>query len=89
VIGHVAGDVNAGLVDAVSRGDLAEAVTLYRRTLPAVRGIMTRTQGAIMAKAALQLTGVLASRATRLPLVEATDEQVTLLRVDLAEAGLL
>jgi 4-hydroxy-tetrahydrodipicolinate synthase len=48
---------------------------------------MTRTQGAIMAKAALELLGVIPSRATRLPLVDATDEQMQLLRADLAEAG--
>jgi 4-hydroxy-tetrahydrodipicolinate synthase len=50
---------------------------------------MTRTQGAIMAKAALQLTGVLAHRTVRLPLVEATDEQVGVLRADLEQADLL
>jgi 4-hydroxy-tetrahydrodipicolinate synthase len=50
---------------------------------------MTRTQGAIMAKAASQLAGVLSSRAMRSPLVEATDAQVAELRADLMEAGLL
>jgi 4-hydroxy-tetrahydrodipicolinate synthase len=42
-----------------------------------------------MAKAALQLQGVLASRAVRLPLVPATDDELDLLRHDLAEAALL
>jgi 4-hydroxy-tetrahydrodipicolinate synthase len=42
-----------------------------------------------MSKAGLQLQGVLASRAVRLPLVAATDAQVEVLRDDLAEAGLL
>ena len=38
---------------------------------------MTPTsQGAIMSKAALQLLGVLDNRSARLPLVDATDEQV-------------
>jgi 4-hydroxy-tetrahydrodipicolinate synthase len=89
VVGHVTGELWAGLVTAVGAGDLDEARALYRQALPAVRGIMTRTQGAIMAKAALQLTGLLPSRVVRLPLVEATEEQVALLRVDLAEAGVL
>lgn len=89
VVGHVAGDEYRAMVQAVLTGDLAAAQRIYRATLPAVRGIMTRTQGAIMAKAALQLQGVLASRAVRLPLVEATDEQVALLRADLAEAALI
>ena len=50
---------------------------------------MTRTQGAIMAKAALQLTGVLQSRAMRSPLPAATDAEVAQLRDDLVAADLL
>jgi 4-hydroxy-tetrahydrodipicolinate synthase len=50
---------------------------------------MTRTQGAIMAKAALQLTGVLKSRAMRSPLPAATDAEVAQLRDDLVAADLL
>jgi 4-hydroxy-tetrahydrodipicolinate synthase len=49
---------------------------------------MTRTQGPIMSKAALQLQGVIATRTLRPPLVEATEEQLELLRADLTEAGL-
>jgi len=89
VIGHLTGRQNATLVEAVLEGDLATAQRIHRELLPAVRGIMTRTQGAIMAKAALQLLGILDNRAVRLPLVEATDEQVALLRSDLAETALL
>jgi 4-hydroxy-tetrahydrodipicolinate synthase len=50
---------------------------------------MTRTQGAIMAKAALQLQGVLVERTMRLPLVAATEDEVAGLRTDLEEADLL
>ncbi len=50
---------------------------------------MTRTQGAIMVKAALQMTGVLRHRTMRLPLVEATDEEIALLRADLVASDLL
>ena len=89
VVGHVAGRQYATMVEAVLEGDLATAQRVHRELLPAVRGIMNRTQGAIMAKAALQLQGVLTSRAVRLPLVEATPEEVALLRADLAEAALL
>ena len=89
VVAHVAAARYAAMVQAVSAGDLAEAIRLHRQLLPAVRAIMTRTQGAIMAKAAAQLAGVLDSRAMRLPLVEATEEQVAELRADLAAAGLL
>ncbi len=89
VVGHVAGRQYATMVEAVLESDLATAQRMHREVLPAVRGIMTRTQGAIMAKAALQLLGVLDNRVVRLPLVPATDEQVALLRSDLADAALL
>ncbi len=89
VVGHVAGRQYATMVEAVLEGDLATAQRVHRQVLPAVRGIMTRTQGAIMAKAALQLQGVLTSRAVRLPLVQATPDEVALLRADLTDAVLL
>lgn len=88
VVGHVTGERHAAMIRAVDAGDLAAALGIYRSLLPAIRGIMTRTQGAIMAKAALQLLGVLSTRTTRSPLVDATDEQVRLLRADLDEAGI-
>jgi 4-hydroxy-tetrahydrodipicolinate synthase len=89
VVAHVAAARYAAMMDAVSAGDLPEAIRLHRQLLPAVRAIMTRTQGAIMAKAAAQLAGALNSRAVRSPLVEATEEQVVELRADLVAAGLL
>jgi len=89
VVGHVAGQQHASLVEAVEVGDLEKARSVSRRLLPAVRGIMTRGQGAVMAKAALALTGRLEGRAVRLPLLAATDAQVDVLRADLADAGLL
>lgn len=89
VVGHVAGSQYRAMVEAVLEGDLTTAQRVYREVLPAVRGIMNRTQGAIMAKAALQLQGVLASRAVRLPLVEATSDQVDLLKADLSDCALL
>src|SRR5437763_11696980 len=89
VVGHVCADRYAAMVRAVDAGDLATAREINTAVLPAVRGIMTRTQGAIMAKAALELTGVLPRPTTRPPLCDATAEQLELLRADLAEAGLL
>lgn len=88
VVAHVAAARYAEMVRALDSGDPARALRLHRQTIPAVRGVMTRTQGAIMAKAALRLGGVIGSNAVRLPLVPATDEQIALLRDDLAEAGL-
>ncbi len=89
VVGHVAGSRYADLVAAVDAGDLETARALDRSILPALAAIMTRTQGAIMAKAALQLQGRLPSRAVRSPLVPATGEQVEELRRDLQAADLL
>ena len=77
------------MVRAVDDGDLGTAVRIHRELLPAVRGIMTLTQGAIMVKAALKLQGVLPSSTVRLPLVEATSEQVAALRRDLELSALL
>jgi 4-hydroxy-tetrahydrodipicolinate synthase len=89
VVGHVAGAAWARMIVAVDAGDLATARGVHEQLIPAVRGIMTRTQGAIMSKAALELQGVLAQRTMRLPLVEASEQEVALLRTDLEQAGLL
>jgi 4-hydroxy-tetrahydrodipicolinate synthase len=88
VVAHVCAEQYAAMVRAVDAGDLAEARRINASVIPAIEGIMTRTQGAIMAKAALQLLGVLEHRTTRPPLADATDEQVSQLRQDLAAAGL-
>jgi 4-hydroxy-tetrahydrodipicolinate synthase len=89
VVGHVAPRQCADMVEAVGKSDLATARELYERLLPVVRGVMTRTQGVLMAKAGLQLQGVLAGRTVRAPLPEATDDEVALLGADLRAAGLL
>ncbi|WP_166351591.1 4-hydroxy-tetrahydrodipicolinate synthase [Phytoactinopolyspora limicola] len=89
VVAHVAAREYAQMTRAVDSGDLVRALRLHRQLIPAVRAIMTRTQGAIMAKAAAQALGIIPSRQTRSPLPPATDEQVAQLRADLAEAGLL
>jgi 4-hydroxy-tetrahydrodipicolinate synthase len=89
VVGHAAATQYRQMVEAVDAGDLVTARRLNDQLLPAVRGIMTRTQGAIMAKAALHLLGVISGYHMRLPLIAATDEQVETLRADLEEALLL
>ncbi|WP_270887651.1 4-hydroxy-tetrahydrodipicolinate synthase [Pedococcus sp. 5OH_020] len=89
VVGHVAGDVYAEMVACVDKGDLGRALELHRQAVPAVRAVMNLTQGAIMAKAALKELGVLESAAVRLPLVEATPDQVARLRDGLTESGLM
>jgi 4-hydroxy-tetrahydrodipicolinate synthase len=89
VVGHVAGDAYADMVAAVDRGDLPSALAIYRRLVPVVEAVMTTAQGAMTAKAALQLLGVLPNRAVRLPLVPADDALVAHLRDVLDTAGLL
>src|SRR3954470_20201058 len=80
VVGHVAGDQYRSMVDAVDRGDLTGALETYRALVPVVSAIMTTAQGAMTAKAALELLGVLANRTVRLPLVPADDALVDHLR---------
>ena len=89
VVGQVAAGAYVQMVKAVDSGDLAAARAISETLIPAVRAIMTRTQGAIMAKAGLQLLGVLEHRTMRPPLVAASDAEVAALRTDLAAAGLL
>jgi 4-hydroxy-tetrahydrodipicolinate synthase len=89
VVGHAAPAQLRQMIDAVDAGDLPTARRIHTELLPAVRGIMTRNQGAIMAKAALQLQGVVAGRYLRLPLVPATDDELAVLRGDLEAAHLL
>jgi 4-hydroxy-tetrahydrodipicolinate synthase len=89
VVGHVAGDRYAAMVDAVDRGDLATALSTYRDLVPVVEAVMTRAPGVMTAKAAMQLLGVLPNRNVRLPLVPADDALVADLRTVLTRAGLL
>jgi 4-hydroxy-tetrahydrodipicolinate synthase len=88
VVSHVAGSPYAEMVAAVAAGDLARAIAIHRQLIPAVNAVMNITQGAIMVKAALKEQGVLASAAVRLPLVEATADQVALVRDGLRQSGL-
>lgn len=82
VVGHVVGAELAAMVDSYRSGDVENALAVHRQLLPVVSAIMTRTQGAIMVKAALKLVGQDAGY-VRPPLVDATEEQTTALREDL------
>jgi 4-hydroxy-tetrahydrodipicolinate synthase len=86
---HVAGDAYAEMVRAVDAGDLASAQAINAKLVPVVRAIMGQTQGAIAAKAAMALLGVISNPDVRLPLTGATDEQVAVIRAALAEFGLI
>jgi len=86
---HVAGDAYADMVRAFDAGDMARAQELNRELVPVVRAIMGQTQGAIAAKAAMALLGVIPNPDVRLPLTGATVEQVAVIRTALVDFGLL
>jgi len=83
---HFSGAATKQVLEAYERGDLAEALRGYRQLLPIYTGIF-RTQGVILVKAGLRLQGRPVGP-VRLPMVEATEHEVSHLRQDLAAAGL-
>jgi 4-hydroxy-tetrahydrodipicolinate synthase len=83
---HFSGRGTSAMIEAYERGDMAEALRLHRQLLPIYTGIF-RTQGTILVKAGLRLRG-LDVGPVRLPLVDATDHELSHLREDLAAAGL-
>ncbi|MBK5305145.1 MAG: 4-hydroxy-tetrahydrodipicolinate synthase [Frankiaceae bacterium] len=88
VTGHLIADRHAAMIEAFLSGEVGKARELNDDSLPVTIGVMTRTQGVIMVKAALDLLGFPVGP-VRLPLVEATAEQRELLRADLVAGGLL
>jgi 4-hydroxy-tetrahydrodipicolinate synthase len=89
VVGHVAGEQYADLVSLVDAGDLDGALKVFGDLIPVVDAIMGHAPGVMTAKAAMQLLGVHDNRTVRLPLVEADDTLVDVVRTALTEAGLL
>ena len=89
VVGHVAGEQYADMVARVDAGDLDGALKDYVELIPVVDAIMGQAPGVMTSKAAMQLLGVHDNRAVRLPLVEADDTLVDVVRAALTEAGLL
>jgi len=86
VIGHVVGADLHEMIEAHRAGEVDRALAIHRRLLPVVTAIMTRTQGAIAVKAALNLLGR-PGGTVRPPLVPATSEFIAGLREDLARGG--
>jgi 4-hydroxy-tetrahydrodipicolinate synthase len=79
----------AAMLRAVDAGNLELARKLHVELLPVVAGLMTRTQGVIAVKAALELLGLLPNRSVRLPLLAATEDEVSAIRADLHQIGIL
>jgi 4-hydroxy-tetrahydrodipicolinate synthase len=86
VVGHVVGAALHEMIDAYRSGDTGRALAIHRGLLPVVVAIMTRTQGVIAVKAALDLLG-LPGGALRAPLLAAEPEFVAQLREDLITGG--
>lgn len=87
VCGHTVGLKLKAMLDAWFAGDSAQALTIHQELLPVFTGTF-RTQGAILTKAAMNLMG-LPGGTTRLPLVDATAEQIEQLRKDLTAGGVV
>jgi 4-hydroxy-tetrahydrodipicolinate synthase len=85
VCGHTVGNELKAMLDAWFAGDAGKALEIHQKLLPVFTGTF-RTQGAILTKAALNLMG-LPGGTTRLPLVDATEEQIKQLREDLIAGG--
>ncbi|MGH8960607.1 MAG: 4-hydroxy-tetrahydrodipicolinate synthase [Jatrophihabitantaceae bacterium] len=83
---HFSGVGMKALIQAFERGDVAEALRLHQQLLPIFTGVF-RTQGTILVKAGLRDRG-LDVGPVRLPLVDATEHELSHLRQDLAAAGL-
>ena len=87
VVSHVVTPQLVQMVQAHDAGDTGRATALHLGLQPVFDGLF-RTQGVILTKAALRLLGLPAGP-VRLPLVDATEDQVTVLRQDLAAGGVL
>lgn len=83
---HLSAGPTRQLIEAFLAGDVTKARALHEQLLPLYSGIF-RTQGTILVKAALRELGRPAGP-VRLPLVDATADQVAVLRDDVARAGL-
>ncbi|MEY3346328.1 MAG: hypothetical protein RL255_307 [Actinomycetota bacterium] len=85
VCGHTVGNRLREMLDTWFAGDSNRALQIHQELLPVFTGTF-RTQGAILTKAALKLMGLPGGR-VRLPLVDATDSQISQLREDLKLGG--
>ncbi len=88
VTGHLVADRHRKVIEAVADNDLATARAITKTLVPVTEGVMTRMQGAIATKAALEMLGRAGGGALRLPLVPATAEQRTKLREELIAGGI-
>ena len=87
VIGHLVADRLAAMVAAHEAGNVQLAQDLNDELVPVTVGIMTRTQGVIAVKAALQLLGRSGGGALRLPLLPLDEKGRAVLHASLIDGG--
>ena len=85
VCGHTVGADLRVMLDSWFSGDSVKALEIHQKLLPVDTGTF-RTQGAILTKAALNMMGLPGGK-VRLPLVDATESQISQLREDLRAGG--
>jgi 4-hydroxy-tetrahydrodipicolinate synthase len=85
VCGHTVGADLRVMLDSWFSGNSAKALEIHQKLLPVYTGTF-RTQGAILTKAALSMMGLPGGK-VRLPLVDATESQISQLREDLRAGG--
>ncbi|MDO5746319.1 MAG: 4-hydroxy-tetrahydrodipicolinate synthase [Actinomycetaceae bacterium] len=89
VVGHLTATQYVHMTDLLDAGKVAEALDISYNLQPLVDAIMGGGQGAVMVKHALHLQGVIDYPTVRLPLVQATDEEVSNLKSVMREFNLL
>lgn len=85
VCGHTVGARLRAMLDNWFSGESSKALAIHKELLPVYTGTF-RTQGAILTKAALNMLGLPGGK-VRLPLVDATESQISQLREDLKQGG--
>jgi len=85
VCGHTVGADLRMMLDSWFNGNSQKALEIHQKLLPVYTGTF-RTQGAILTKAALTMMGLPGGK-VRLPLVDATESQISQLREDLRAGG--
>jgi len=90
VVGHGFGTFYAEMIEAVEAGNLVRAREIHTDLIPAAKTIMSRdSQGAIRSKAVAQLLGLIDSRRVRGPLLDASEDEMALIRDVLVTADVL
>jgi 4-hydroxy-tetrahydrodipicolinate synthase len=87
VTGHLVADRIGWMIAAYERGDVELARELNDELVPVTEGIMTRTQGVIAVKAALEHLGRAGGGALRMPLLPMPAADRVRLASSLAEGG--